>query len=1273
MSDLQQFREKVTIYRKRQDTFAGNPHTQQELAKTLGLSADELGHRLRGTGRSPLTRENVLAIVRTLAAWETLSWDEAVHLLMLMDYPLDPPDWKTELQRFLAPPAQSVHPPSVTIAGAARERPSVPAFAETNPQAREGVSLPVRHRLFQARDLPKGYVPRPKAFDEIKQLLLNPQNHRTTAITTALRGAGGFGKTTLALALCHDPEIQAAFPDGILWVELGEQPLSSLNVLNGVLHALEPSLSEAVTLEEARDHWRTALHERVCLLVIDDVWQKSALEALLEGGSHCARLVTTRNDQVLPEEVARILVDAMESQEALAMLCRGLPQEIQQAVYQPRLEALAKQLGYWPLLLGLANSMLTFQVSYGRGIAGSLTVLEEEYRTRGVMAFHLGNATERQQAVEACIEVSLRHLEEFTLARYHARKRYQELAIFPEDIDIPLAMLQTFWQASGGLSDRETEELCMSLHGLSLLLTCDLGSGTFRLHDVMRNYLQQCAKDQLSLLHAHFLKAHWHRLRLTCWADLPADELYLWHFLLWHLCRAARWEELYKTLTDLYYLARKALVSGVVAMEADIMQVSAFIARSSHDQHSSSERSMLELSILPLLLRLVRQVSHLLLHAPTLAEMGGLLLNHWGEEPLFAAQRTALEQKLPRPFLVAWHPIPGRPSSSLLRTLRGHTSPVRCCAIGPDSRFIISGSDKGTLKVWDAASGAERLTLRGHTTQVMGCAISPDGSYIVSASSDSTLKVWDAATGAERLTLRGHIFGVSDCAISPDGSYIVSASSDHTLKVWDAASGAERLTLRGHTGRVDSCAISPDGSYIVSSADGGTLKVWDAATGAERLTLRNDIPPQRVTDCAISPDGSYIVSSAYDGTLKVWDAATGAERPSLKCDTGLVHGCAISPDGSYIVSASSGYTLKVLDAVTGAERLTLRGHTDGIDDWAISSDANDIVSASDDYTLKIWDISAKGASRSFQSYSGPMHDCAISPDGSYIVSASSDGTLKVWDAATGAERLTLKGHTHDVYGCAISPDGSYIVSASRDDTLKVWDAATGAERLTLKGHTYSVNGCAVSPDGSYIVSASSGGVPQEGFDLDQMLKVWDAVTGAEQLTLFGHTDVVWNCAISPDGSYIVSASWDRTLKVWDAASGAERLTLKGHTDGVNGCAISPDGSYIVSASWDQTLKVWDATTGAERLTLKGHTDIVWGCAISPDGNYIVSTSKDQTLKVWERQSGRCVLNFPVDGELQRCVFHPDGEHLVACGMQGLFFLRLVVQADETRKKEQTHR
>ena len=193
-----------------------------------------------------------------------------------------------------------------------------------------------------------------------------------------------------------------------------------------------------------------------------------------------------------------------------------------------------------------------------------------------------------------------------------------------------------------------------------------------------------------------------------------------------------------------------------------------------------------------------------------------------------------------------------------------------------------------------------------------------------------------------------------------------------------------------------------------------------------------------------------------------------------------------------------------------------------------------------------------------------------------------------------------------------------------------------------------VNTVAISPDGSRILSGS----------YDKTIRLWDAETGnASGAPLLGHTDYVPSVAISPDGSRIVSGSADNTIRVWDAETGkALGGPLLGHTDCVRSVAISPDGSRIVSGSDDNTIQIWDAETGnASGAPLLGHTDCVLSVAISPDGSRIVSGSRDSTIRVWDAETGgalgvplRCVDwrgNTP--STFLSVTFLRDGNHVVS--------------------------
>jgi hypothetical protein len=116
---------------------------------------------------------------------------------------------------------------------------------------------------------------------------------------------GGYGKTTLAKALGDDPDIQDAYFDGVLWVELGENPdnlLGSIADLVTILTGTPPGLA---TINAAAAALGEALSDRRILMMVDDAWREQDLRPFLQGGPNTARLITTRLSHVLPANAFR--------------------------------------------------------------------------------------------------------------------------------------------------------------------------------------------------------------------------------------------------------------------------------------------------------------------------------------------------------------------------------------------------------------------------------------------------------------------------------------------------------------------------------------------------------------------------------------------------------------------------------------------------------------------------------------------------------------------------------------------------------------------------------------------------------------------------------------------------------------------------------------------------------------------------------------------------------------------------------------------------------
>lgn len=353
-----------------------------------------------------------------------------------------------------------------------------------------------------------------------------------------------------------------------------------------------------------------------------------------------------------------------------------------------------------------------------------------------------------------------------------------------------------------------------------------------------------------------------------------------------------------------------------------------------------------------------------------------------------------------------------------------------------------------------------RATLAGHAGDIIEISFSPDGSTLATGAEDGTVRLWDARTGAAESVLRlaraldwvSIKWNADGTLLATDWASGLAAHSDH-VRVWDARGGRALCSVSGHGRDVTSVEWSPDGSRLVTASADGVARVWDARTCAATTTVVLDEPgdaspappgiarARAKTDsdssvrACFTADGRQIVVAGESSAPRLYDLATasGSTAPRLFM-SGVGNRCAPRP------ASPAGEPSYVADGVR----------------YYFSPDGRRIVTfarggyPSDKVRLELWDSRAGSLLRAYDALPS-FGQLYLSDDGGHLVLVGNARTQpRVIDMASGQVfKLPFGGCTSDSLwhdpGCepfVFNADGR--VTLRLDGQIKLFSTEDGA-------------------------------------------------------------------------------------------------------------------------------------------------------------------------------------------------------------------------------------
>ena len=464
------------------------------------------------------------------------------HLEILDDHRINPQgtsDWHFTLRLWASEKEQNLTRAVQEWKRKRSKQPSLPKQSKSSAQlVRRSAVSSARYR---SPVLPQHYVERPEHLGLVKENIL-PEHRPGALVISAIYGMGGIGKSVLAAALVQDEDVQRTFPDGALWITLGQNP-DLLSFVNQWIRDLGDYEYQPTTQAAATLHLKALLISKRMLLVVDDVWHPEDVDPFRVGGERCCLLITTRHTKFT--YATRYDLEVMPPQQAIELLSRYLRISLT-SEEEEHARVFAAKVGYLPLALELAATQIVAGATWDD--------LLEDFQNEVARLETLNLDDEEVSLNDEGIRKRRSLLASFSLTlKLLSPERLTQLAwlgVVPEDVTITREMAATLWQ----VAPKPAGDILRDLKDKALLISQVSRPGqkpTYRIHDLVHDlarnlltknrYLEEFCGLGLTVeaAHSQLLDRYRSQLNGKLWHTVLNDG-YIHAHLAWHFEQAGQ-------------------------------------------------------------------------------------------------------------------------------------------------------------------------------------------------------------------------------------------------------------------------------------------------------------------------------------------------------------------------------------------------------------------------------------------------------------------------------------------------------------------------------------------------------------------------------------------------------------------------------------------------------------------------------------------------------------------------------------------------------------